>query len=136
MPQNPNNTYAENPSGALVALQVDADGALDIAGAVSTPSTATARALNLGAAAAISTTATRLCRVIIIAPGSGSGAFTLNDCDTTGAATAANTVWTMAHNSTANVGGAVFDLDVPLTTGLTLSAVPGAGTPLIAVTYA
>lgn len=92
-------------------------------------------ALNLTAAVAIKATPGRIRRVIVLAPGSGSGAFTINDCATTGAAAAGNQIWSMAYNASANVAGAIFSLDWPCLVGIVLSAVPGAGSPIIAVSY-
>ena len=95
----------------------------------------TLSALNLGAATLIFAGPARACRISIIAPGSGSGAFILNDAASIAAATAANQVWSMAYNASANVGGNVITLDFPVVNGLVLSAVPGAGTPLVAISY-
>jgi hypothetical protein len=88
--------------------------------------------LNVGAAVVIKATPGRLRRVVIIAPGSTSGAFTFCDINST-TGSAATTIWSLAYNATANVQGAVFDLDLPCLTAIALTAVPGGGTPLIAV---
>lgn len=92
-------------------------------------------ALNLTVAAAVKASPGRLRKLIIIAPGSGSAAFTLNDCTTTGAAAAANEMFTLPYGATANVAGAIFELDMPFANGLTLSAVPGSGSPICALVY-
>ena len=92
-------------------------------------------ALNLIAAGVVKATPGRLSKIVILAPGTTSGAFTFNDCATVGAATAANEVFTLAYNATANVAGLVIDLDWPCLVGIVLSAVPGAGAPVIAVSY-
>lgn len=92
-------------------------------------------ALNQTAAAVIKTGAGRLAKVIIVAPGSGSGAFTFNDCATVGAAAAANELWTLPYNAAGNVAGAIFNIDFPVAVGLVLSAVPGAGAPIINISY-
>ena len=91
--------------------------------------------LNNGVAVAIKATPGRLRKIIIIAPGSASGAFTFNDCATVGAAAAANEIFTLPYNAAANVAGAIFVLDWPCAVGITLSAVPGAGSPVVAVAY-
>ena len=91
--------------------------------------------LNATAAVVLKATPGRVGKVIVVAPGSTSGAFTLNDCATTGAATTANTVWTLAYNGTANVAGAMFELDFPVTVGLVLSAVPGGGSPQLSISF-
>ena len=91
--------------------------------------------LNNTAAKVIKASAGRVGKIIIIAPGSTSGAFTINDSATTGGASAANLLWTLPYNGTANVAGAVFDIDLPFTNGLVISAVPGAGSPIINISY-
>jgi hypothetical protein len=92
-------------------------------------------AFNNTAAAVIAARPGRLAKLIVIAPGTTSGAFTLNDCLTTGAAAASNELWSIAYNATANVGGAIFALDLPFATGLVLSAVPGGGSPIVVISY-
>lgn len=89
----------------------------------------------IGAAAVIKATPGRLCRLVVIAPGTTSGAFTFNDCATTGAAATGNQIFTMAYNATANVIGLVITLEWPCAVGLVCSAVPGGGTPLINVSW-
>jgi len=130
MIQNANAAFTnKNPSGAMSPGLVDAAGLTLVAnGGKST-------ALNQTAAAVLKTGAGRVAKVVIIAPGSGSGAFTLNDCATTGAATAANVLFTLPYNATSNVAGSVFTLELPFTNGLTLSAVPGAGAPIVTVSF-
>lgn len=91
--------------------------------------------LNLTAAAAIKGSAGRLRRIVIVAPGSTSGTWTLNDCATTGAAAASNVIFKMAYDAAANVAGTVIELDWPCATGIVLSAVPGGGSPILAVSY-
>ena len=126
MPQSPLNLNVKTPSGALAPSYQDQ------AGNLQTTTGGTKSALNLTAAAVIKASTGRIAKVVIVAPGSGSGAFTLNDCATTGAATAANTIWTQAFGGTA---GTVINLDWPCAVGLVLSAVPGAGSPILAVSY-
>jgi hypothetical protein len=48
---------------------------------------------------------------------------------------AANQIWSLAYNATANVAGAIFTLEFPFNSGLVLSAVPSAGSPVCAVSY-
>lgn len=88
--------------------------------------------LNLSAAAIIKGAPGRLARIVIIAPGSSSGAFTFNDCATIGAAAAANEIFTYAEGGTA---GTVINLQWPCLVGIVLSAVPGAGSPIVAVSF-
>lgn len=127
MPQGPLfATVAKNLLNAFVPLLVDKVGALQTsAGGVST-------ALNLTAAAPIKVGAGRVAKVIVIAPGTTGGAFTLNDTDTVAHAAAGNVVWSLPFGATA---GSVFALDIPFNTGLVLSAVPTAGGPILAITF-
>ncbi|MCX7898483.1 MAG: hypothetical protein N2444_00070 [Methylocystis sp.] len=92
-------------------------------------------AANLTAAAVIKTGRGRVGRISIIAPGSTSGAWTLHDAATVGAATAANRLWTLPYNGGSNVAGTVIDIDLPFTNGLVLAAVPGGGSPQAVVSY-
>ena len=91
--------------------------------------------LNQTAAAVIKATPGTLHKIVIVAPGSTSGAFTFNDCATTGAATAANEIFTIAYNATANVAGLVINLDWPCAVGIVCSAVPGGGSPIFNASY-
>ena len=128
MPQNPNQVYPGVASGVAkpqymdsMGLQVTANGA--------------SAALNITAAAVIKATPGRVARVAILAPGSTSGSFVLNNCATTGAATTANQIFNLPYNGTNNIAGAVFNLEIPCTVGIVCSAVPGGGSPQIVVTY-
>lgn len=125
---------AKNTSNVLSYPNLDADGNLMVADQ-NANNVATSSALNKTAAAVIKASAGRAVRVTIIAPGSTSGAFTLNDCAATGDAAAANVIWTLPYNGTANVAGATFELNWPCATGITLSEVPGGGSPIIAISY-
>lgn len=91
--------------------------------------------LHMGAAAVIKPTPGRLACLIIMAPGSTGGAFTLNDCATTGAAAAGNQIFSLAYNSALNVVNAIFVFDWPCLVGLVLSAVPTGGTPLVNISW-
>jgi len=129
MPQSPNQVFPGVASGVAKPQFMDAQGIQVIAnGALAS--------LNITAAAVIKATPGRVARIIILAPGSTSGAFTFNDCATTGAATTANQIFTLPYNGTNNIAGAVFSIDVPCTTGIVCSAVPGGGSPRVIVTYA
>lgn len=131
MPQNNLFLVAKKSNGALVPMVMDGGtgSLLLVTGGGNTP------AYNLTAAAVIKATPGRLCRIVVSAPGTTSGAFTFNDCATTGAAAAANQIFTIAYNATANVAGAVFTLDWPCNTGIVLSAVPGGGSPVVSVSF-
>ena len=129
MGQTPLGYNAITPGKVLAPLNLDAEGNLIVSGGE------TKSALNQTAAAVIKATPGRLAKIIIVAPGTTSGAFTFNDCATTGAAAAANEIFTIAYNATANVAGAVITLDWPCLVGIVLSAVPGGGSPIINISY-
>lgn len=89
--------------------------------------------LNITAAVVVKAAPGRLCKIIVSAPGTTSGALTLNDCTTTGAAAAANQIISIPFaNLTA---GQVISLDIPCKNGIVVSAVPGGGSPVYAVAY-
>ena len=128
MPQAPiAGVVAQNPSNALVPLKVGAAGSLLTAEGLNA-------ALNVTSAAVIKTGAGRVNRLIIVAAPSSSGAITLNDAATTGAAATSNEIWSIPYNGTAVNAGAVINLDVPFTNGLVISAV-GGGSPQYTITY-
>lgn len=139
MPQTPIPSNIAVKAGARAPLLLDAQGNVPVTGTQADKSLLTANGnhttLNVTAAAVISAAAKRLCKVIIVVPGSGSGAFTLNDVATVGAAAQANVIWTMPYNSALNIAGQVINVDAPLATGLVVSAVPGAGSPQINVVW-
>lgn len=130
MPQNPLLNY-----NSLNTSNQGAPQRLDSAGNLRTVSGGLSSSLNITAAAVVKASAGRVVRIVVIAPGSTSGAFTVNDCATVGAATASNVVWTLPYNGAANVAGAVFTLDFPVANGLVVSAVPGGGSPILAISY-
>lgn len=130
MPQSPiATTIAKTPANVQTSTNVDAVGTLV------TTRGGTSSALNITAAAVVKATPGRIAKIVVIAPGTTSGAFTLNDCATTGAAAASNEIYTMAYNAAANVAGAVIDLDWPCAVGIVVSAVPGSGSPILAISY-
>ena len=128
MPQNPNQVYPGVASGVAKPQYMDSMG-------VQVTANGASAALNITAAAVIKATPGRLARVSILAPGSTSGGFVLNDCATTGAATTANQIFNLPYNGTNNIAGAVFNVEIPCAVGIVCSAVPGAGSPRIVVTY-
>lgn len=128
MPQYPAAvTFGKTPSGA------QAQGNLDAEGNFLTSTGDTKSALNQTAAVAIKATPGRLGKLIVVAGGTASnGAFTLNDCATTGTAAAANEIITIPSGTTA---GTIINLDWPCLVGIVLSAVPSAGSPILSVSY-
>ena len=126
MPQSPLAFTAVNPSGATQPGRLDKVNNLMVsAGGVSS-------ALHLTAAGVIKATAGRLCKIVIVAGGTTSGSFTFNDCTTTGAATVNNTILSIPFGGTA---GTVYTVDWPCANGIVLSAVPGAGSPIVSVSF-
>jgi hypothetical protein len=99
--------------------QVDATGNLLIG-------MGTATRLNITAATVVKASPGRICRVFCLGANGASGALTINDCATTGAATAANQIFSIAFGGT--VVGTIFALDFPCLVGITVSAVPTGGT--------
>jgi hypothetical protein len=121
------NYIAKNPSNVGVPLETDAAGNLMMT------SSATSSALDLTVATVIKATPGRLVRVSVISGGTVSnGAFTFNDCATTGAAATANEIATIPSGATA---GTMVMLDWPCMLGIVLSAVPTAGSPIISVSF-
>lgn len=93
-------------------------------------------ALNVTAAKVIKATPGRIARIVVLSAGTTSGSFTINDNNQTGGTnTAANQIFTIAFNGTGVAPGAVFALDFPCKVGITVSAVPSAGSPVIAISY-
>jgi hypothetical protein len=130
MPQGPlGANVAKTPGNTLAPMQLDAQGNLKMTGG------GVSSALNKTAAAVIKATPGRLRKIVIIAPGATSGAFTFNDCATTGSAAASNEIFTLPFGGAANVAGTVIVLDWPCAVGIVCSAVPGAGSPIYAVSY-
>jgi hypothetical protein len=124
MPQGPLAAAVALSSGGSAALgHLGTDGSLLIASAAKS-------ALNVTAAAVIKAGAGRLAKVIIVVVGSA-GSLTLNDCATTGAAAAGNQIITVPFGSL--TVGQVLALDVPITTGLVISAIPTGGQ--VTITY-
>lgn len=114
MPQNAGAAFvAQNPSNFLAPLRTDTVGALSTG-------VGTKSKLNVVAAVVVKTGAGRVGTVVNLA---GVAGFTINDCATTGAASAANQLYLI---STTTVGQ-VLKLDLPFTVGLTISAVGSSG---------
>lgn len=129
MPQSPLNLNTKGPGGAYTWTLADA------AGLFMTSRGGLLSKLNMTAANVIKAAPGRVSKLIVIAPGSTSGGWTLNDCASVGAAAASNQIWLQAYNGAANVEGEVIDLDWPCAVGIVLSTVPGAGSPILAISY-
>ena len=65
-----------------------------------------------------------LCRIVVVAPGTG-GALTVNDCLTVGAAAADNAILSVPFGSL--TGGQIFTLLWPCLVGIVVSALPSGG---------
>lgn len=120
MPQTPDQVYPAVIAGVGKPLASDGGNTL---------------ATNITGAAAVKAAPGRLVKLIILNPGTTSGALTINNCAATGDATTANQVFTLPFGAASNVAGQVFDLDIPCNVGITVSAVPGAGSPRYALCY-
>lgn len=90
------------------------------------------RALNVTAATVIKANPGQVYRIFVSAPGTTSGALTINDAATVGAAAAANQIVSIPFGSL--TAGQVITLECPCVNGIVVSAVPG-GSPVYAVTY-
>lgn len=89
-------------------------------------------ATNVTAAAVIKAGPGRITKIVVLGVVGTGGAFTINDCTTTGAATTANQVYTTAGTIAV---GTVVALDFPCLNGITVSAVPTGGTPQFAISF-
>ena len=127
MPQSSLSNNTVSPTGASVPQKAD------VSGNLLTTRGGNASKLNITAAVVVKATPGRLSRIVVVAPGSTSGALTVNDCATTGAAAASNVVCSVPYGSL--TAGQVIDLDFPCAVGIVVSAVPGAGSPVFAVAY-
>jgi hypothetical protein len=88
-------------------------------------------ALNVTAAAVIKASPGTVMRIVVVAAGSG-GNLTVNDVCTTGAAAAANEIFTMAQSALSV--GQVITLEFPVKNCITVSAVP-TGSPQLSISY-
>jgi hypothetical protein len=133
MPQNPLSAFVSKIFGSSILAPILLDTNTSLL--LESGGGGTSRTLNVTAAAVIKATPGRLAGIIILNAGTTSGAFTFNDCATVGAATTANQLFTLPYNATTNIPGSIFPLGIICTTGIVVSAVPGGGTPQIAVLW-
>lgn len=124
--QNLGTAYGKGPNG-FTPLNVDTEGNLI------TTSGGTNTALNVTAAKVIKAAPGRIAKIVVTVPGTTSGALVINDCLTVAAAAAANQVVSIAFGSMSI--GQVIALDFPCLTGIVVSAVPGAGSPIYSISY-
>lgn len=116
----------QNPIGLITAALNPRPTQLSAGGGMKT--------VTLSAAATLKVGKGRICRILVIASGTTSGAFTLNDCAATGDASAANLIFSIPYTA-AGWLNKVVPISYNCTTGITLSAVPGAGSPSIKISY-
>ena len=90
-------------------------------------------ALNVTAAAVIKAGAGVIHRLIVIAPGTTSGSLTINDLAATSGGAAANQLFSVGFAGL--TAGQVISLDLPVTTGIAVTAVPGGGSPQYVISY-
>jgi hypothetical protein len=139
---------AQNPLAATIFEKksgnsyYQAQPVLDATGNLPTQDGGASSKLNVTAAAVVKATPGRLRKVSIIVAGSTSGGFVINDAVTTTASTTtgdtqSNVIWYATYTSAAAIfaAGGVINLDWPCANGITVSAVPGSGSPQIAVSY-
>lgn len=150
-PGSTSGAFTLNDANALVLPQT-ITGITQAANAVVTLSTVSgtnpfAVGNTIAFAGVVGMTQINLVTGTVIAIGGSSGAWTVTTSINSSAFTAwasggtaasysaQNQVLTLAYNATANVAGAVFNLDWPFQNGILLSSVPGAGSPALAVSY-
>lgn len=127
MPQAPLSADVALYAGTRKAVNLDASGNLN------TQAGGTSSHLDITAAVVIKASAGRLRKITVSAPGTTSGALTLNDAATVGAAAAANQIVSIPFASLS--AGQVIDLDWPCVNGIVVSAVPGGGSPVYAASF-
>ena len=101
--------------------------------AVNDGSVATKSLIGVSASVVIKALPGRVYKIVVTAPGSGSGVLTLNDCLTVAAAAASNQVFSLGF--AALTVGQVIEVNWPFLVGIVVSAVPGAGSPLFNISY-
>jgi len=90
-------------------------------------------ALNLTAATVVKAAAGRLAKVIVLSGGTAAnGQFTFNDAATIAGAAAANQFLVIPSGTAV---GTIYSVQIPVTNGIVLSAVPTAGSPVVAVSF-
>lgn len=125
MPQNSLGFDLVNPT-----THASAPGTLDAQAVSQLIAQGLNTALNVTSASVIKTGRGRVVRLTLTVAGTA-GTLVLNDCATTGAASAANQI----YNSTGVLAaGTVITLDFPVTSGLVVSAVPTGATLVIVYT--
>lgn len=113
MPQNAqqaNVAVTPAPGAHSAPLQLDVSGNL-------LTGNGSANKYNITAATAVKATAGRICKITVVATITGS--LSVNDCATTGAVAASNTVCTIPTASCP--AGTVINLDWPCTTGIVVT---------------
>lgn len=93
----------------------------------------TATALNITAAQVVKASPGRLMQIVVTAVGTTSGGLTINDCTTVAAAAASNVMFSVLLADM--TVGQIITLDVPALNGIVVSAVPGGGSPIYAISY-
>lgn len=90
-------------------------------------------ALNITAASVVKASPGRLCKIVVIAPGTTSGTLTINDLTTTTGGAAGNEIFSIGY--AAMSAGQVIVLDWPCLTGIAVTAVPGGGSPQYNISF-
>jgi hypothetical protein len=126
--------YPLQANTALTPGNVPTSEHLDAAGLLLTSSGGELATYNVTAAAIIKASPGRLCKIVVIAPGTTSGALTVNNLTTTSGGAAANQIISIAYGSL--TVGQVITLDWPCSVGIAVTAVPGGGSPQYNISYA
>jgi hypothetical protein len=125
---------AQGPLAATVAVKSGAQApmSLGVDNNLATQDGGANSKLNMTAANVIKASPGRLRKVVINGVVGTGGTLTINDCATTASAAAANAI--MVQPGTI-APGTVIELNWPCKVGITISAVPTGGTPVIAASF-
>lgn len=119
-------TIGRNAAGAAAPSLVGPIGVLAVTeGGVSS-------ALNVTAAAVIKASPGRLCKIVVVAPGSA-GTLVVNDLATTTGSAAGNVIFSIGFAALSV--GQVIVLDWPCVTGIAVTTVPSAGSPILSLSF-
>jgi hypothetical protein len=89
--------------------------------------------LNVTSSAVIKSGAGRFMRIIVVSGGTtNNGSFVFNDSATVAGAATSNQIYAIPAGTAA---GTVIDLNFPVVNGVTVSAVPTAGSPQLSISY-
>lgn len=122
MPQNPLAATVFKTTGNKQATPV-----MDVQGNLAIQGGGLSATLNITSGTAVKTSAGRVRKISVLAPGSA-GAFTVADAAAVSGIAASNTIWTAPFSGTS--AGAVIALDAPTQTGIAVQVASG-GTAVV-----